>query len=237
MAEDPVQELLRSADAIEEKLGYPFNDRQLLLLAFIHRSFINEHRDLVSEHNERLEFLGDSVLGLIVSEFLYHHFPGHPEGVLSHLRAQSVEASRCQIYMEKLAVADHILLGKGERQSHGKNKASILADSFEAIVGAIYLDGGIEKARAFFLGQFEKDLVALVEEPLRNHKAELQDYSQRKTRRPPDYAVIQETGPDHSKTFHVAVSVDGQQIGFGIGASKKQAEQAAAANALQILGI
>lgn len=237
MAVNPVEELLEKAPEIEKRLGYTFIDKKLLLLAFVHRSFINEHRDILSEHNERLEFLGDSILGMIVSDFLFHHFPNRPEGELSHLRAQVVESAQCERYMRKLRLADHLLLGKGEMLNEGKSKGSILADAFEAIIGAIYADGGIEKAREFFAEHFESDMLSLVEEPLRNHKAELQDYSQKKTRKPPTYRVVKETGPDHSKIFHVAVEVEGNEIGFGMGTSKKQAEQAAAANALKALGI
>jgi ribonuclease-3 len=125
-----------SSAKIEERIGYVFKDKNLLFTAFVHRSFFNEHRDLITENNERLEFLGDSVLGVIVSDFLFHYFPQKPEGELSHLRAQVVEAKACAGYIQKLQIGEYVLLGKGERMNEGRGRETILADLFEAIVGA-----------------------------------------------------------------------------------------------------
>ncbi len=226
---------MKSRAEIEKKLRYAFKNPQLLHTAFVHRSFFNERRDLVKEHNERLEFLGDSVLGLIVSDFLYHHLPEHPEGELSHLRAQIVDSSACMQYLQKLDLQEFVLLGRGERMNAGRGRETILADLFEAIMGAVFLDGGLEAARFFFLGHFQKDLEASLLSPLRNWKAELQDYSQKRYQRPPSYKVLKETGPDHSKIFVVAAVIGEEIVGEGTGSSKKEAEQAAAENALKRL--
>lgn len=220
-------------EEIEKKLGYTFKDKNLLFTAFVHRSYFNEHREQITQHNERLEFLGDSVLGIIISDLLFNSFPTKPEGELSHLRSQVVEAKACAAYLQKLALGEHVLLGKGERMNEGKGRETILADLFEAIVGAIYLDGGIEEARRFFLGHFEKDLEDGLKTPMRNWKAELQDYAQKHHGSPPVYRVEKESGPDHSKQFQVAALIDGEVVGVGSGASKKVAEQAAAEDALR----
>lgn len=232
---NPIEDLEQKYPEIEERLCYSFNDKKLLFTAFVHRSFFNEHRDEVKEHNERLEFLGDTVLGLIVSEFLYKQFPLRPEGELSHLRAQLVEGGACASYVQKLQLGEFMLLGKGERTNEGRGRDTILSDLLEALMGAIYLDGGIEAAKAFFLKNFAPDVNSLLKEPLRNWKAELQDYSQKRYQRPPVYKITAETGPDHSKVFQVTVFLGEQPLGKGEGSSKKEAEQAAAENALKSL--
>ncbi|HSW86615.1 MAG TPA: ribonuclease III [Rhabdochlamydiaceae bacterium] len=230
-----VQELVQQIPVIEERLSYRFNDKSLLILAFVHRSFYNENRDLVTQHNERLEFLGDSVLGLIISDYLYEKLPSFAEGQLSHLRSHLVEASSCVQYLQKLGIAEFVLLGKGERMNDGRGRDTILADLFEALIGAIYLDGGLNEAKRVFLSHFDQEIEAAFNEPLRNWKAELQDYSQKKHQKPPVYKVIKETGPDHSKVFHVVALIEDSEVGTGEGSSKKQAEQAAAEDALKRL--
>lgn len=232
---NPIQELLERASQIEEKIHYSFKNRELLLLAFVHRSFFNENRELVHAHNERLEFLGDSVLGLVVSDFLYTHLPKHAEGELSHLRAHFVGATACASFLQRLQLAEYVLLGKGEKMNQGRGRERILADLFEALVGAIYLDGGLEAAKQFLLIHFDQDLIDASMQPQRNWKAELQDYSQRNYQRLPSYQVIEQHGPDHSKQFIVAVLVGDKELGRGEGPSKKQAEQAAAQHALSHL--
>lgn len=232
-----MSELLKNISGIEKKIGYVFKDKKLLILAFIHRSFYNENRDLVQEHNERLEFLGDSVLGLIVSDYLYHHLPSHPEGELSQLRASLVEASTCAHFLQRLGLAEYVLLGKGEQMNEGRGRDTILADLFEALVGAIYIDGGIETARTVFWSHFEKEIEAILKTPARNWKAELQDYSQKKYQKPPVYKIEKETGPDHSKMFHVIACMNDKEAGRGVGASKKEAEQAAAQDAMKRLNV
>lgn len=226
-----IEDLLIHAPEIESKLNYTFRDRSLLILAFIHRSYINENRS-ITQHNERLEFLGDSILGMLVAEYLYRHLPSTPEGDLSYLRSRLVEASSCVSFVQKLELSKHLLLGKGERMNDGRGRESILADLFEAIIGAIYLDGGIEAARNFLFTNFSSEIEAILQTPLSNWKALLQDYSQKKYQQPPVYTVLEETGPDHSKKFVIAVLIGGKEYGRGSGASKKEAQQEAAANAL-----
>ncbi len=220
----------------EDRLGYQFKNKKLLAQAFVHRSYYNENREYVEEHNERLEFLGDSILGLLISDYLYHHLPTQAEGELSRLRAHLVEASSCAKFLLKLGLAPFVLLGRGERMNEGRGRETILADLFEALLGAIYLDGGIAEVKRLFWMHFEKEIQAILEHPARNWKAELQDYSQKKYQKPPVYTVISETGPDHSKIFLVAAFLDNQEMGRGSGSSKKEAEQAAAQDAIDKLG-
>ena len=153
-----MEHLLQHISAIENKIGYAFKDRSLLMLAFVHRSFVNENR-LVTQHNERLEFLGDSVLGMLISDYLYRYLPSStPEGELSYLRSRLVEASSCVTYVQSLNVTSYVLLGKGERMNDGRGRESILADLFEAIIGAIYLDGGFDAAKNFLFRNFSPKL-------------------------------------------------------------------------------
>lgn len=218
---------------IEEKIRHVFQNEDLLKLAFTHRSYFNEHRDKVEGHNERLEFLGDSVLGLIVSGYLYTHLPSQSEGHLSHLRSHLVGATSCAFYLNQLGVEEFLLLGRGESVNVGRGRDRILADLFEAIIGAIYLDGGLDSAKQFFVSHFSKYIDEVISEPLRNWKAELQDYSQKKFQKPPEYQVIEEIGPSHKKTFSVAAFIEEIEMGRGEGGSKKEAEQAAAEDALR----
>ena len=227
-----LQDLRKNLPLIEEKIGYTFENKDLLILAFVHRSFVNEHRDVIQQHNERLEFLGDSVLGLTTADFLYHRLPTFPEGQLSQFRSRLVDAPSCAQYLQKLQLPDFILLGRGEKMSEGKAKVSILADVFEALIGAVYLDGGLTIAKSFFLCHFEGEMESAIGSPSRNYKAELQDHSQKKYQKAPVYKIILESGPDHAKVFHVMVYVDEKEEGIGLGASKKEAEQRAAFEAL-----
>lgn len=230
-----IEHLIHNASAIESKLGYSFKDLNLLTLAFVHRSFINENRD-ITQHNERLEFLGDSVLGMLISDYLYRHLPSTPEGQLSYLRSRLVEASSCVNYIQSLHIESYILLGKGERMNDGRGRESILADLFEAIIGAIYLDGGLEAARDFIFKNFNEEINTILKTPVRNWKALLQDFCQKKYQQTPTYHVLHESGPDHSKIFQISVLVNQQELGQGEGASKKEAQQAAAADALSRFG-
>jgi ribonuclease-3 len=234
---NPIEELITRIPTIEEKIKYTFKNKQLLVLSFVHRSFFNEHRDLVQQHNERLEFLGDSVLGLMISAYLYAQLPMEPEGFLSHLRSHIVEASSCAELLNQLGIAHYVLLGRGERMNDGRGRETILADLFEALIGAIYLDAGIESTKKFFFSHFTAKIEEHLRKPLRNWKAELQDYSQKKYQRPPAYKILKESGPDHSKMFHVIAYIDDVETGEGTGSSKKEAEQAAAEDALKKLGV
>jgi ribonuclease-3 len=231
-----LESLIQQAPEIESRLGYQFKDKSLLALAFVHRSFINENRD-VNEHNERLEFLGDSVLGILIAEFLYRKLPTTPEGDLSYLRSRLVEASSCMAFIQKLNLESYVLLGKGERLNDGRGRDSILADLFEAVIGAIYLDGGIESARQFIFRNFTPEIDAILMTPLQNWKAMLQDHCQKKFQQAPNYHVLSESGPDHSKLFKIMVKLNDDELGVGEGPSKKEAQQAAAADAVSRLNL
>jgi len=228
--------LIENAAEIESKIGYTFQDKNCLALAFVHCSFVNENKQ-VKEHNERLEFLGDSVLGLLISAYLYRYLPSTPEGELSHLRSRLVEASSCYAYVQQLDIESYLLLGKGEQRNAGRGRESILANLFEAVIGAIYLDGGMTAASHFLFQNFSAYIESILKTPIRNWKAMLQDYSQKKYQQPPLYHVLSQTGPDHKKTFKIAVEINRERIGAGEGSSKKEAQQAAAADALSHFGL
>lgn len=220
---------------VEEKICYEFKNKKLLTQAFVHRSFYNENRERITEHNERLEFLGDSVLSLLISDYLFHHLPTEAEGLLSQIRAHLVESSMCARFLIHLGLSQYVLLGRGEKMNQGRGRETILADLFEAIIGAIYLDGGLPAASEFFWRHFQSSVDALVQQPLKNWKADLQDYSQKKYQKAPLYKVEKEEGPDHHKIFHVVVYLEGGEMGRGTGSSKKEAEQAAAQSVLEVL--
>jgi ribonuclease-3 len=234
---NPLEQFLVHIPEIETLLSYSFREKALLILAFTHRSFINEYRELAQEHNERLEFLGDSLLGFLIANYLYHKKHDLPEGELSHLRSRLVQASACYKYVETLGVAKYVLLGKGERLGDQRGRDSIQANLFEAIIGAIFLDGGIDEVQAFLMNRFSSEFNTLLEKPEHNWKAELQDWAQRTHQQTPVYQLLSETGPDHQKHFVVAVHVAGQQMGTGEGSSKKEAQQKAAAQALSQLSL
>jgi ribonuclease III len=219
-------------EIVEAKLKWTFRNKEFLILAFTHRSFWNEHQGKVRDHNERLEFLGDSVLGLLVADYLYSHHPELDEGFLSTLRSQLVDAPACASYVQKLDIERFLLLGKGEQMNKGKGRESILADLFEALIGALYLDQGLEGVRTFFFFHFHQEVIHMVAKPHRNWKAELQDYAQKHYQKTPDYVVLEETGPAHRRMFRIAVWVNETKWGEGEGTSKKEGQTEAAKNAL-----
>lgn len=228
-------ELQERSSEIELKLNYTFKNKNLLYLAFVHRSFVNENKKVISTHNERLEFLGDAVLSLTISEYLYKRFPNASEGQLSFYRSQIVDSNSCALYIQKLGIKDFVLLGKGEKQTEDRGRNSILADLFEAVVGAIYLDVGIDEARDFIFKNLEESINEFLLNPSRNYKAELQCYCQKKYSAQPVYEIVSESGPEHSKTFVVEAKVNDISFAKGQGSSKKEAEQEAAKNALEDL--
>lgn len=219
---------------VEERIGYAFLNKDLLIAAFTHRSYINEDRQ-ARQHNERLEFLGDSVLGLLIADFLFNSMPTTAEGDLSYLRSRLVEAASCMRFAQILKLHPFLLLGKGERMNDGRGRESILSDLFEAVVGAIYLDGGLEAARNFLFKNLMTEFQEILQTPLQNWKALLQDYCQKNYQHPPEYHLISESGPDHSKFFEMSVEMNGEELGRGSGSSKKEAQQAAAKQALEKL--
>ncbi|MCB1181569.1 MAG: ribonuclease III [Chlamydiia bacterium] len=227
-----MKNFFNSYTEVEHRIDYTFKNKDLLATAFVHCSYVNEHSDEVDEHNERLEFLGDSVLGMIIAEYLYLTFPSTPEGVLSDLRARLVEASTCAYFVQRLKVVEFLLLGKGEQRNDGRGRESILADLFEAILGAIFLDGGIDATKRFFFNNFKAQVEQVIKKPSRNFKAEFQDYAQKMTGFPPTYEVVEEKGPAHEKHFRIVVKIKSVIYGEGEGKSKKEAQQAAAKSAL-----
>lgn len=222
-------------ESIEKRLGHTFNDRSLLTKALTHSSYANENRGRGVESNERLEFLGDAVLGLCAADKLFRSLPGVPEGKMTRLRAQLVcEESLHRAAME-LGIGEYIRLGRGEENTGGRLRASILADAMEAIIAAMYLDGGLETARRFI----EEHILSGMDdamERIADSKTELQELVQRRSGQHLCYVLLGEEGPDHDKTFTVQVALNGSPIGKGQGRSKKEAEQAAARAALRRLG-
>ncbi|MBR2309767.1 MAG: ribonuclease III [Oscillospiraceae bacterium] len=217
---------------LEKALGYTFQNIMLLQNALTHSSYANEcwHDSLRS--NERLEFLGDSVLGMVVAEYLYSHFPNRPEGELTKMRADMVCEQALAAIAQKLNLGRHLLLGNGEEQTGGRERASILADAVESVIAAAFLDGGMDAAKAF-IEKFVLCDVQTEQKHNQDFKTALQEQVQRKKDQQLSYALLSETGPDHAKLFEVSVNLNGKQIGIGTGSSKKRAEQAAAKAALE----
>lgn len=230
-----LDDLLNQTSLIESKLGYTFQNKLLIPIAFTHRSFVNENKSDVQEHNERMEFLGDAVLNIVVSEYLYKYLPSTPEGELSYLRSRLVESASCVAYINKLDVSSFLLLGRGEQRNDGRGRETILANLFEAVIGAIFLDGGIQAVKGFFFKNFTPEISETIKAPVQNWKADLQDFSQKRYQVTPFYKVVKESGPDHSKVFEVVVEIQARLAGSGQGSSKKEAQQAAACDALNRL--
>lgn len=223
-------------DAMALALGYRFSAPDLLLQALTHRSFHNECPGGDEPHNERLEFLGDAVVELCVSNQLMERLPDAREGELTKLRAMVVSETSLARCALECAIGDHLRLGRGEDQSGGRQKPSILADAFEALLGAVYLDGGYRAANAAVERLLGPLMDAALEGELdRDHKTRLQELAQRVRHQMPRYVVVEEQGPDHSKMFTVAVHLGDAEVARGEGPSKKAAEQAAALRALAAL--
>ena len=223
-------------ESLEKNIGYSFKDKSLLKLALTHSSYANEMGD-ASRCNERLEFLGDSVLSLIVSEYIFENFKDRPEGELSKLRASLVcEKSLCE-FSKQLNIGEYMLLGKGESQNGGRERPSILADAFEAVLAAIYLDDGFEHAKKHVLRFVIEELNHTEDEVFKDYKTTLQEVIQRNREEHLSDILVDESGPDHNKLFKVEVHLNSNVIGSGVGKSKKQAEQLAAKQALQLMGI
>lgn len=219
---------------LESSLNYSFKKKDLLCQALTHKSYANEKKMDPSEHNERLEFLGDAVLELAVSEFLMMRYTQFSEGELSKLRASIVNEKQLATLARGLNLGDYLYLGRGEEQTSGREKSSLLADAFEAVLGAVYVDRGFKKAFEVIRHHYSK---LLGDQPPENfykdYKTELQEKSQELFRSVPHYKLIAEMGPDHNKIFEVELSVRQEVMGRGRGRSKKEAEQEAAQEALQ----
>jgi len=232
-----MMEVERNIARLEERLGINWRDRELLLLALTHSSFAYEGRGRRQENNQRLEFLGDAVLELVISEHLYRTYPSRSEGELTKLRAAVVcEPSLARVSRE-LNLGACLFMGKGEERSGGRERPSILADAFESLLGAVYLDQGLAPARRLAL-QYLEPLIAdvLAGRLERDYKTELQEILQHDGGGALSYAILREEGPDHDKVFTAAVYCGGREMGRGRGRSKKEAEQQAAHRALAALG-
>ena len=215
---------------IEQLLVYEFKDKALIKAAFTHCSYWNEHPE-EGEHNERLEFLGDALLNMLITDYLYSHLPEESEGVLSHLRAQLVDKQACHEYLSQITCAPYLRVGRGELTQEGKGRFSMQANLFEAIVGAVYLDGGFDQVKNFVmhhcLSTIEKRLLS----PEKNWKAQLQDFAQKEFRITPTYTLVDESGPPHARHFRMAVWLEERCLAEGQGSSKKEAQAAAAKEA------
>ncbi|NGX52253.1 MAG: Ribonuclease 3 [Candidatus Anoxychlamydiales bacterium] len=229
-------ELKDNLNKIEEKIKVSFENKGLLLLSFVHRSFINENKKIINEHNERLEFLGDVALNLVVSTYLYNKLGLTAEGKLSHIRSNLVDGASCARYYKILELDPHVLLSKGEKEAH-RGKTTIFADAFEALIGAIYLDRGFLICSHFIIDHFSKIFEKMCSSPEIDYKGKLQEYSQKKYHTPPEYRVLKEKGPEHQKTFDIVVIIDGKEMGYGSASSKKLAEIKAAENAYNTLNL
>lgn len=223
-----------SLNTLQNNIGYKFKDIELLRTAITHSSYANEKKTEDGTSNERLEFLGDSVLSFIISRILYLEFPDLSEGELSKTRSAIVCEDSLFVCAKKLNLSVAIRLGKGEESSGGRNRKSILADAFEAVIGAVFLDGGYESADKFIINIMQDNIDKGVESQIsHDHKTRLQELLQKSGNAGISYVVLREKGPDHEKIFEVAVFVNGIEAGRGHGNSKKTAEQAAAGKALE----
>jgi ribonuclease-3 len=226
--------MTKPADNLEKRLKLKFKNKGLLKTAFIHRSYLNEHPNEKLAHNERLEFLGDAVLGLIVSNYLYNEYPNHPEGDLTNFRSSLVNARTLSKAASILKLGDCLYLSRGEEATGGRERQYILANTFEALIGAIFLDQGFGEAGRFIKEHLLTLLSEIIEKKLyKDFKSQLQEKAQEEVGFTPTYKLLAEKGPDHEKTFKIGVLVGRKRIGEGTGSSKQLAEQEAAKIALE----
>lgn len=222
---------------IEGKIGLEFKNKNLLKTAFIHRSYLNEHPKEHLGHNERLEFLGDSVLGFIISDYLFEKFPKHPEGDLTNFRSSIVNAKILSVVARELELGKYLFLSRGEEATGGRDRQYLLANTYESLLGAIYLDSGTESSKKFIHKTLLPHLKAIIENKLyKDYKSQLQEIAQAKFNITPNYNIISEKGPDHTKTFETGAYLGKKLLAKGEGKSKQDAEQEAAKRALEKLG-
>ena len=226
----------QSLETLQQKIGYKFKNEKLLYEALSHSSFANENKKSRNS-NERLEFLGDSVLSIVVSDYIFKHFTHIPEGELTKLRASLVCESSLFEFAKKIDLGSHIFLGKGEEMTGGRERPSIISDAFEAVIPAIYLDGGMEAVAPYILSFIPKDITPKGSSSFHDYKTSLQEIIQKNPEEKIEYFLKSESGPDHDKKFTVQVLLNNNVIGEGTGRSKKTAEQAAAKEALALMGI
>lgn len=221
----------------EAKIQTTFTDKELLRQAFTHRSYLNEHRGEVVGHNERLEFLGDAVLELVATHFLYEKFPEHDEGDLTAYRAALVNAVTCAEVANELGMNEYLLLSRGEAKDQGRARGVLLANAFEALIGALYMDQGYDTAQAFIARHLLPKIDEIIKKRLwQDAKSTLQEKVQEFQGVTPSYSVLKETGPDHDKHFVVGVYAKQELLAQGEGKSKQEAEQCAARTALEAKG-
>ena len=223
---------------LQKNLEYSFKDLELLETALTHSSYANENNLHPSKSNQRLEFLGDTIINLVVSEYLYNKYPFYPEGELTKIRAKVVCESSLALVARKIKLGDCLLLGKGEESTGGRKRDSILADASEAITGAVFLDSDYDTVKQFLVSRFETDIVRAVAKGnlFIDYKTQLQEKLQKITKERISYNVTREEGPDHNKIFYVDVFLGSDVIGSGFGRNKKEAEQLAAREALILMG-
>ncbi len=220
---------------LQRALNIHFNREELLLQAFTHSSHVNEHKACGDRDNERLEFLGDAVLELAVSEYLYNHYSDLSEGELTKMRAAIVCEASLKQFAQHLQFGDYVLLGKGEENTGGRTRPALLADLFEAFIGALYLDQGFDAVRSFLNEHLFSRLSDLSSQTLFDYKTELQEWMQKRGMGSPRYEIVEESGPAHDRAFTAEVYTEDKVWGQGKGRSKKEAEQQAASNALRLL--
>ena len=221
---------------LEKRIGYTFRNKTLIYEALSHSSYANEKKKQ-RHSNERLEFLGDSVLSVVVSEYLFKNYPDFPEGELTKIRAALVCEKSLHQFALRIHLGEFLLLGKGEAHTGGRERPSILADAFEAVIAAIYLDGGLEAARKHIMHFIPKTLPTNHSLLFGDYKTALQEVIQKNPEEKVEYVLVSESGPDHNKTFVVEVCMNSNVIGKGKGKTKKEAEQMAAKEALELMGI
>ncbi|MDR7856365.1 ribonuclease III [Tissierella sp.] len=232
------KKLAKFLEPLQDNFNYKFKNIKLLETALTHSSYANENKMKITDNNERLEFLGDTILSLVVSQYLYKKYPNYPEGELTKIRAKVVCESSLAYAARKINLGSFLLLGKGEESTGGRERESILADASEALTGAIYMDSDFETVNRLLIENFETDIVHAVAKGalFTDYKTDLQENLQKITRSKIEYKVIREEGPDHNKIFHMEVIVDNRIVGTGSGRNKKEAEQMAAKEALLIMG-
>ncbi|MBR6407949.1 MAG: ribonuclease III [Clostridia bacterium] len=221
---------------IEKTIGYTFKNKDYLVTAMTHSSYANESKTH-SESNERLEFLGDSVLGIITSEYLFKSYSHLAEGELTKLRASLVCEKTLSEFAKTIDLGESLIMGRGEIHTGGKNRPSILADAFEALIAAIYLDGGFNEAKRFVLSHIVPAIDGHRRRSFRDYKTALQEIIQQNPEEKLDYVLVGESGPDHDKRFTVEVLLNSNIIGRGVGKTKKEAEQMSAKEALDLMGL
>lgn len=227
---------MKDISGLEKNLGVEFKNKDLLKQALVHRSYINENPGFSLEHNERLEFLGDAVLELVVTEYLYRNYK-EQEGILTSWRAALVNSNMLADFAAKLNVNDYLFLSRGESKDEGRARQYILGNTFEALMGAIYLDQGYKTAQEFIERTLLLELPRIIEEKLFvDSKSKFQEEAQERVGITPDYQVLKEWGPDHAKQFKIGVFLEKELVGQGEGPSKQSAQQAAAENALKNKG-